>query len=140
MTRVSGFSLVLVAATALSGCISVRVDAGGGAPNVRSSGLVDGYLTASALRKFDGVILSVGVLGSNTRPGEIVSADIWPLAGVGLGLVGCRARLMPFEAGVGVLGYCPRPVVDTASPCRCPTHAGKPCQPGGAAAPASHRH
>lgn len=38
---------------------------------------------------------------------EIVSLDVWPLAGLGIGLIGSRAYVFPFCAGLGVFGFPP---------------------------------
>ena len=59
----------------------------------------------------DGKILRIGLWHMDERPGEIVSLDVWPLVGFGVGLVGVRAHVPPFNTGVGEIWYQPVPCV-----------------------------
>ena len=86
------------------GCISMRV--GGGDEFFRMKGLANAYATLTEVK--EGPLLDFGLF-TNTRGGEIVSLELGPLAGVGIALLGARARVLPFEVGAGVLFYDPRP-------------------------------
>jgi len=57
------------------------------------------------LTGFDGNVVKVGFLHDNGRPGELAYADVWPLAGVGVGFVGARLRILFLEVGLGALCY-----------------------------------
>jgi hypothetical protein len=107
-TRLAFMTAVLAAA---SGC-SLKVGTRNGEHSntaLRMRGLVNGYVSVDALRPYDGNILELGVLGASTRHGEIVSVDVWPLVGIGVGVVGVRTRVLVFETGIGVLFYDPKP-------------------------------
>lgn len=96
----------VLAALMAAGCVSVRV--GTDDPSqIRLAGLATGYATLSALPDYDGTLLKAGTLGHADRDGEIVAVDLWPIAGVGVGLVGLRLRLLALETAVGSLFYHP---------------------------------
>jgi len=67
------------------------------------------------MRNYDGVILKITTFNDTERPGEILFADLWPIAGIGIGPVGCRIRLLPFGLGFGTLAYDPRPTTAQAA-------------------------
>ncbi len=91
-------------------------------------GLVNGFVSADALRPYDGTIFSVGVL-SDTRSGELVSLDFWPVFGLGIGAAGVRTRVLPVEAGVGVLFYDPKPPPRRSAPLEGHEAEGEPAEP-----------
>jgi hypothetical protein len=93
----------------LGGCISLKVGTETPPSCLKIEGLADGYVTLSALHDYNGTILEFGLLNESLRKGEILSLDVWPLAGVGVGVVGARVRVLPLEAGLGVLWYNPKP-------------------------------
>ena len=95
----------------LSGCLTLKVGAKSEPPQIKARGLVNAHFTATGFEPYGGHVLKAGLFGDSNRAGEIVSLDVWPIAGVGVGLVGARVRLLPLEMGVGVLGYDPKPVV-----------------------------
>jgi hypothetical protein len=72
-------------------------------------GLANGYATLSALHKYNGTILQFDLLSESLREGEIMSLDVWPLAGVSVGIVGARLRVLALEGGLGVIWYNPKP-------------------------------
>ncbi len=110
MRTVCGVIGVLSAMLLFSGCISMHV--GGTGPTAEASvgaGLVNGYVSANGIRKYNGNIVELGVLPGYGATGELASIDVWPVAGIGFGLLGIRAHLFPLEAGLGVLFYHPQP-------------------------------
>ena len=100
--------LPLIAVVALSqyGCVSVKAGTDEGGSGLHISGLVDGYISLDGFRPYDGTILEFGLLNS-ARRGEVVSFDLWPLFGFGVGIVGVRTRVLLLDVGVGALFYDP---------------------------------
>ncbi len=97
-----------LAALALPGCLSLSVRTEAHDPALAVSGIVDGYVTPAALHPYDGHLIDAGLFeGDNLRRGEVAALDIWPLGGVGVGLVGARVRVLPLEIGLGTLFYEP---------------------------------
>ena len=70
-------------------------------------GILDGYVTADGIPEYDGTLLHAGLLGSAAREGELVSVDLWPLGGVGVGLFGVRLQILPLDIGLGTLFFAP---------------------------------
>ena len=99
-----GLGLLLSGTT---GCLSVQ--AGSEQRGADVDGIVSGYVSADALRPYDGTILDFGLLKNTEQKGEILSFDLWPIGGFGIGLAGARVRLLPFEVGLGALFYHPDP-------------------------------
>lgn len=103
-----------VLATALllltsAGCV-MRVGSEGGTVSVaRVSGLASGYVSVVDLPAYEDTVIRFGIFDMTDRPGEIISLDIWPLAGAGVGILGAWARVLVLEAGGGVLWYQPEP-------------------------------
>lgn len=91
-----------------TGCTNVSVSSESSV-HAECDGLLKGYATCNGIRPFDGKILEAGCLSSNDRWGDVVSLDIWPIGGVGVGLIGAQVKILPFEAGIGLLGYDPQP-------------------------------
>jgi len=98
-----------IAVVLLGGCISLKIGTETRPSCLKMEGLADGYVSLSALHGYNGTILDFGLLNESLRRGEILSLDVWPLAGVGVGVVGARVRVLPMEAGLGVLWYNPKP-------------------------------
>lgn len=67
------------------------------------------YLSTDDLRSYDGDVLRVDILSDRQQPGEIIGLDVWPLMGVGVGLLGARANVGPVGLGLGTLFYRPLP-------------------------------
>jgi hypothetical protein len=92
----------------LSGCV-VQVGTEHGTAVTTIGGLASGYVSLESLPKYDGTIFRFGIFDMGERPGEIASADLWPLAGAAVGIIGARARILMLGAGAGVLWYQPKP-------------------------------
>ena len=101
--------LVTVICLGLTGCASLTVGTRDSPPQVRSQGLLNSYLAFNGFRPYDRTFIDAGILSDNDRWGSIASLDIWPIGGMGVSFVGARMKLLPFEIGVGVLGYEPEP-------------------------------
>lgn len=99
----------IVACVLLSGCASFTVGTDKNPPRIKSEGVANGYLCYNGFRKYDGKIIEASVLSDNDRWGDIFSLEIWPVGGMGISLVGTRVKILPFELGLGVLGYEPKP-------------------------------
>jgi hypothetical protein len=95
----------LALAPLLTGCISLTIGAQPGTTGLKMNGPATGYADLNGIRPWDHTILRAHLLDD----GELVSLGIWPLAEVGIGFVGARAQILPFEAGVGTLLYSPEP-------------------------------
>jgi hypothetical protein len=70
-------------------------------------GLGNAYVSVDDLRPYDGNILQLDILNGAQLSGEILNVDIWPVVGVGIGLLGVRAHVGPLGVGVGTLFYKP---------------------------------
>jgi len=102
--------VVVVGLTAgLTGCTSFTVNADKNPPQVKSKGLVNAYFACNGIRPFDRRIIEAGVFSDSDRWGNVASLDVWPIAGIGISLIGARVKLLPFELGLGILGYDPEP-------------------------------
>lgn len=96
----------------LASCLSIQLGTEDRPSRLEMDGLASGYATIEAFPKYDGTILKAGIFQESARDGEWASIDIWPLGGVGVGLIGARVRVLFFEIGLGVLAYTPtRPPV-----------------------------
>ena len=123
MKRLRGWRKVAagVLCVSITGCISVTVSSESSV-EAECDGLLNGYATCNGIRPYDGTLIEAGCLSFNDRWGDVVSLDIWPIGGVGVGLIGAQVKLLPFEAGIGLLGYDPQPEVYTHQPsdeCTC---------------------
>jgi hypothetical protein len=67
------------------------------------------YATADAWRRWNGKVLEVELFDGE-RDGEFLSIDVGPLAGVGVGFLGLRARLLMLEVGAATLCHDPLPL------------------------------
>jgi hypothetical protein len=81
-------------------------------------------LSLDGLHHYDGTILRLDLLDKATRKGEIVSFELWPLCGFGIGVVGARVQILPVDAGLGVLWYEPK---KEAKPPPCVEHKPESC-------------
>lgn len=91
----------------LASCLSIQLGTEDRPSRLEMDGLASGYATIEAFPKYDGNILKAGIFQESARDGEWASIDIWPLGGVGVGLIGARVRVLFFEIGLGVLAYTP---------------------------------
>ncbi|GEM_PF-1399317 len=103
------YAIVVLTLFFTTGCISLRIGTSPGRPGAQVSGLVNGYATLDGLHRYNGTIFQFGLFDMSERPGEILSADLWPIAGFGVGLVGARIRILMLDMGLGVLWYDPTP-------------------------------
>lgn len=106
MKRFASLLIVLGAVAMLAGC-AVRLGKGDEPPRFEWAGLGSVYVGASGIRPYDdGSILRADVLKFD-RGGEIVSLEVWPVFGLGIGLVGARVQVLAVEAAAGVILYHP---------------------------------
>lgn len=84
----------------------------------RWRGLGTAYAAVPGIDDYDGKIIRVGLLSRAPAGGQLAGIDVWPLCSIGVGLVGARVRVLPFEVGAGVLLYEPRPIRRDLSPRR----------------------
>jgi hypothetical protein len=91
----------------LTGC-GVTVGTEKSPVGIKSDGVINGYATCNGFRSYDRDLIEIGVLGDD-RWGNFASVDVWPIGGVGLSFFGARVKLLPFELGIGVFGYDPKP-------------------------------
>lgn len=90
----------------LSGC-AIRLNKGDETPSFEWAGLGSVYVGASGIRPYDdGTILRADVLKFD-RGGEIATLEVWPVFGLGIGLLGARVQVLSVEAAAGVLLYHP---------------------------------
>jgi hypothetical protein len=92
----------------LAGCLSIKAGNGPGAALVRLDGPVQAHVAGGPPARGSSYV-NVGVLRGTQRDGELVSVDVWPLFGLGVGVVGARASILGLEIGVGSLFYDPQP-------------------------------
>ena len=99
--------LPLIALT--PGCVSVSVGTDDD-EFLRMRGLGTAYAAVPGIDDYDGKIIRIGLLSGAPDSGQLAGIDVWPLCSVGVGLVGARVRVLPFEIGAGVLFYTPQPI------------------------------
>ncbi len=87
----------------LGGCSVINVGAYKHPPRVEMDGWVNGYASAKGIRPWDGNIIKLNVLCR----GELLSAEVWPLAEAGIGGIGARLQVLPLEIALGALFYHP---------------------------------
>ncbi len=111
-------TVLIIAMIALTGCSSLEI----GPKNLHTQDTrildrewknVTANLTFALWEEHDGNFVKAGSFGRAKNPGEIVSLDVWPVAGAAIGVLGARIRIMPFEVGFGFLGYDPKPSSQT---------------------------
>ena len=67
-----------------------------------------GYLRIQTVKPMNSHIVSTWASTGKNKKSEYLSVDVWPLAGVGVGLIGARANVFPLQVGVGGWSYPPR--------------------------------
>lgn len=106
--RIRTPAAAVLLALPLAGCLSIKAGNGPGAAVVRMDGPVQAHVSAGPPARSSSVV-NVGVLRGTQRDGELASVDVWPLFGVGVGVLGARASILGLEVGVGTLFYDPQP-------------------------------
>jgi hypothetical protein len=106
--RIRTPAAAVLLALPLAGCLSIKAGNGPGAAVVRMDGPVQAHVSAGPPARSSSAV-NVGVLRGTQRDGELVSVDVWPLFGVGVGILGARASILGLEVGVGTLFYDPQP-------------------------------
>lgn len=101
--------LLLMSVFCLVSCFSLSIGTKKDPSRIQMKGLASAYASADWIEPYDGTVMRAGIFSESDRDGEWASVDIWPLGGVGVGLVGARVRLLFFEIGAGVLAYKPQP-------------------------------
>lgn len=76
----------------------------------RMRGLGTAYAALPGIDDYDGKIIRLGLLSRSPAGAQLAGIDIWPLLSVGIGFVGARVRVLPFEIGAGILFYEPKAV------------------------------
>lgn len=92
---------------AATGCVSVHI--GPDDEFFRVRGLAHAHGSVGGLDNYDGSILDIGLLTNTRGHGELLSVEVGPFVGFGVGVVGARVRVLPLELGLGVGFYDPRP-------------------------------
>lgn len=102
--------LLLILAAGLTSCVSVTVGAKAEPSRVQWEGFGTAYAAANGIRPYDATFFKAQLLSGSGQDGELASMEIWPLGGIGVGLLGARLHLLPVEIGAGILGYHPKPI------------------------------
>ncbi|MEZ5966668.1 MAG: hypothetical protein R3F56_22715 [Planctomycetota bacterium] len=76
----------------------------------RMRGFGTAYAAMPGIDDYDGKIIRVGLLSRSPAGAQLAGIEVWPLFSVGVGLVGARVRVLPFEIGAGLLFYHPKAV------------------------------
>lgn len=105
--RVAKLLTLTLAAAALSACSTMNLNVKDTPPDFPEPTAIDGYFNFDGLREYDGNIVNFSFLGTGARKGELIHLEVWPFAGVGVGLAGFRVQLLPIDLGLGTLFYTP---------------------------------
>lgn len=108
-TKWTSCVLIGVFCICMTGCATFNMGVDKNPPQIKADGILNGYMAYNGFRPYDGNIFDAHILSDNGQPGEMVSINLWPVGGVGVGLVGARVKVLPFEIGLGVLGEYPEP-------------------------------
>ena len=92
-----------------SGCIHLKAGFYPESYKGGFQGWVKGYASYREMPKWDGTFLKIAIFDDSNRPGELLTLDIPFLAGMGIGPLGARIRILPFALGVGTIAYDPKP-------------------------------
>lgn len=102
--------MCIAGAALLTGC-SLKLGAGVDPPRLQWEGPGAAYICLCGIRPYDGDIIEAHIFGGNPdRPGEVLSLDVWPLAGIGIGVIGARLQILWLEAAAGIFFHHPKPV------------------------------
>ena len=94
----------------LGGCMSVSIGTDSKEKSVEVNGLASAYASLSGIEPYDDTIFEANLLGDSGRPGELAGLKLWPVGEVNIGLLGAQVKIVPFEAGIGVLSYTPQAI------------------------------
>ena len=108
-------SLALIA-TAMSACTTANMNVKDTPPEFPDPLALDGYFNTDGLREYDGDIIDLSILGTGARKGELLHVGIWPFVGVGVGALGVRIQILPFDFGLGTIFYEPSAETGGAEP------------------------
>jgi hypothetical protein len=109
-TRAASCLAAMAMVGGLAGCsTSLSVSEDKKPPQIKSAGLIDSYVACNGFRPYDGTFFEAEILDEDSRWGGLASLDVWPIGGVGISVIGARIKILPFEAGLGILGYNPEP-------------------------------
>jgi hypothetical protein len=97
-----------------NGCIRLKAGFYPESYKADFQGWFKGYASYKEMPAWDGTFLKIATFDDNERPGELLTLDIPFLAGVGIGPLGARIRILPFALGVGTIAYDPKPQYDKA--------------------------
>ncbi len=89
--------------------MSFRIGTDADPPRFKMKGWGNAFATVGEIRSYNGTIVDAHLFRGKQGTGEIAAFDIWPVAGVEVGILGARVRLFNLEAGAGTLLYEPRP-------------------------------
>jgi hypothetical protein len=109
MIRTSRPFLLLLVLLLVPSCIGVSVGTDDD-EFFRMRGLGTAYAAVPGIDDYDGKIIRLGLLSRAPDGAQLAGIDVWPLFSIGVGLVGARVRILPFEIGAGLLFYEPKPV------------------------------
>jgi hypothetical protein len=123
MVRTSISALLLLCFA--PGCIGVSVGTDD-EKFIEYRGLGTAYAAMPGFDDYDGKIIRLGLFRRSSAGFELVSAEVWPLAKVGVGVAGARVRVLPFEVGAGILAYHPEPKRRVVDPGRDPVEPRRP--------------
>jgi len=98
--------LIVLASLLAASCVHIRL--GSDEEFFEVDSLVNVHASLNGLDGYDGTILDIGLFTSRNGRSEIFSAQVGPFLGAGIGIVGARVQILPFEFGVGSLFYDPR--------------------------------
>jgi len=101
----------MLSAVLMTGCISIQVGTERNSSGLQIKGLANGYVTLGGIDSYSGKILKFGLFSGSEGSGEVASLDLWPMFGVGVGVVGARVQVLPLQVGLGTLFYEPKPKV-----------------------------
>ncbi|MSR46295.1 MAG: hypothetical protein EXS13_04415 [Planctomycetes bacterium] len=106
--RLTAFALLAGAFLPVGCRVTAGVDENPDRIEVDGPGVI--YATADAWPRWNGNVFELGLFNEAERDGEFLSLDVWPIAGVGFGFLGVRARLLMLEVGAATFCHDPLPL------------------------------
>ena len=106
--------ILVVMSILTAGCMNVRM---GGDGHAEVDSLLTVHGSMAALDHYDGTLLDLGLFSRRDGRTEIFHAQVGPFFSVGVGVIGARVQVLPFEFGVGGLVYDPRSPEALAGEC-----------------------
>ena len=114
--RIRQLAAIALLAAALPACTSFDVNVDDPPPEFPKPLVADGYLEFDGLREYDGSVINFQILGTGARKGELLHVEVWPFAGVGIGLLGFLLQVLPLDVRVGTILYEPSAPTGTGIP------------------------